>query len=162
MQLDYGVARAWRGLMGMILLLGLTALGAVSASAQQAAAGTPEAAVQAVITQSNAEAAQAIAAGDPTVMRDTSTDAYYQQVVALLTQMLANPVNGGVTSATLDDLTWGPTTINGATATATTFENWSFGFADGSTMQTGRERNVYTLVQQGGAWKVQADDHPDE
>ena len=45
------------------------------------------------------------------------------------------------------------------TAQANTTESWLTTFADGSTMQE-TDANVYTLVLQGGSWKIQDDQHP--
>jgi len=65
-----------------------------------------------------------------------------------------------VTSIQLTSLKWGAITLQGATtAQATTIEDWSTKFADGSTLQE-TDTNVYTLVLENGAWKVQADLHP--
>jgi hypothetical protein len=43
----------------------------------------------------------------------------------------------------------------------TVYETWSTTFQDGTTQQA-RDRNIYTLVQDNGTWKVQTDDHPDQ
>ena len=68
-------------------------------------------------------------------------------------------VANAVTRISLVKLEWGPISVNGATATATTYETWSTTFSDGTTMQS-RDTNVYTLVQQGGTWLIQADQQP--
>ncbi len=115
-------------------------------------------AIEAVITKGNQEEVQAVANQDPTVMQDTSTAAYYQQMVQTVNDLL----NSGVTSIQLDNLSWGPITLTDAnTAQATTSETWGTTFSDGST-QKQTDTNVYTLVLQNGAWKVQDDQHPDQ
>jgi Peptidase A4 family len=112
-------------------------------------------AIQQLIQRANDEQAQAITTGNPSVMSDTATDAHYQELV----QVNQNLVSSGVTSISLVKLEWGPINVNGATASATTYETWSTTFGDGTTMQS-RDTNVYTLVQNGGSWTVQADDQP--
>jgi hypothetical protein len=121
-----------------------------------AAAGSAEAAVQQVVLKGNAEQEQAIAAKDSSGMKDTSTDSYYQDLAQTNQDML----DSGVTAIRLVNIEWGATTVNGGSATVNTFETWWTQYSDGSTDQA-RDRNVYTLVQQNGAWKVQSDDHPD-
>jgi hypothetical protein len=113
-------------------------------------------AVMAVIQRANDEQQQAFAVHDPTVMRDTATTEYYDQLV----QIERDLENAGVSAIKLLKLEWGPVSVQDASAQATTYETWQTTWTDGSTEQD-RERNVYTLVQQAGAWKVQADDHPD-
>jgi len=61
----------------------------------------------------------------------------------------------------LVNIQWGPVSVQGNTATATTIESWRTVNRDGSTDDS-RDRNVYTLVQDGGAWKIQSDQHPDD
>src|SRR4029453_17540951 len=43
---------------------------------------------------------------------------------------------------------------------APTFETWATSYASGPT-EFARDRNVYTLVQDAGAWRVANNDHPD-
>ncbi|MGH2461225.1 MAG: G1 family glutamic endopeptidase [Chloroflexota bacterium] len=114
-------------------------------------------AIEAVIQKANNEQEQAFASQDDAVMRDTATSGYYAQLV----QTNRGLVDGGVSSIKLIKLEWGPMTLQSTTtAQATTFETWRTVFQDGTTEQD-RERNVYTLVQEGGAWKIQDDAHPD-
>jgi ketosteroid isomerase-like protein len=114
-------------------------------------------AIQGVIQRANAEQAQAIAARDPSAMADTSTSAHYRELQQINQDLLSN----GVTSIALAKLEWGPVTVNGTTATATTYETWSTTYTDGSTEQS-RDQNEYTLVQQqDGSWRIQSNDHPD-
>jgi len=114
------------------------------------------AAIRQVIERGNAEQVQAIATHDSSVMADTSTSRYYQELVRTNQQLL----DGGVVRIQLVKLEWGPLAINGTTATATTYETWRTVYADGVTEET-RDRNVYTLVWDGSTWRIDADDHPD-
>jgi hypothetical protein len=113
------------------------------------------AAIQAVIQKANAEQVQAISAQNPSVMADTATPAHYQQLVQINQNLLAQ----GVTSIQLPTLSWGPITINGSTATATSYETWVTTFSDSTTVQS-TDTNVYTLVQQNGSWVIQDDQQP--
>jgi Peptidase A4 family len=113
------------------------------------------AAIEAVIQRANNEQAQAIATQNPSVMSDTATPAHYQQLV----QLNQNLITQGVRSIQLTNLSWGPVTINGTTATATSYETWVTTFSDSTTMQS-TDTNVYTLVQQNGSWVIQDDQHP--
>src|SRR5437870_11008644 len=90
-------------------------------------------------------------------MAATATAEFYQQQVTNNEDL----VNNGVTDIKLENLEWGPITVNGNTASATVWETWSTTFDDGTTQQS-RDRNLYTLVLDNGTWKVQADDHPDQ
>lgn len=65
----------------------------------------------------------------------------------------------GVTNIRLTNLSWGPITINGPTATATTYETWITTFSDGTTVQS-TDINVYTLMQQAGGWIIQDNQQP--
>jgi ketosteroid isomerase-like protein len=118
---------------------------------------TTQQAIQDVIRKLDEAQAQAIASNDPNVMVPTATADFYQQQVAINQDL----VNNGVTEVKLLNLEWGQISVAGNTATATVYETWSTTFDDGTTEQA-RDRNVYTLVQENGTWKVQADDHPDQ
>jgi acetamidase/formamidase len=142
-----------------------TAVGA-RASATQAtqpvASGTPadpatQQAIQQVIQQVNQEQVQAIETNNPSVMQSTATAEFYQEQV----QNNQDLTDNGVTDIKLVNIEWGPITVNGNNASATDYETWSTTFDDGTTEQS-RDRNVYTLVNDNGTWKVQADDHPDQ
>ena len=144
-----------------------TAVGARSSatSAAQvvpAPGGTPadpatQQAIQQVIQQVNQAQVQAIETNNPSAMQPTATAEFYQEQVRNNQDLTDN----GVTDIKLVNIEWGPITINGNNATATDFETWSTTFDDGTTEQS-RDRNVYTLVNDNGTWKVQADDHPDQ
>jgi hypothetical protein len=127
-----------------------------------AAAGSPadpatQQAIQQVITQVNQAQVQAIQSNDPNVMAPTATSEFYQEQVATNQDLVDN----GVTDIKLINIEWGPILVNGDTAQATDYETWSTTFQDGTTEQS-RDRNVYTLINDNGTWKVQADDHPDQ
>jgi hypothetical protein len=113
-------------------------------------------AIQQVIQKGDQEQAQAFASNDPTVMQDTSTSDFYQTQVTTNQDLRAN----FVTDIQLKNIDWGAISVNGTSATATAFESWTTTYTDGTTEQS-RDRNVYTLVQQNGAWVISADDHPD-
>lgn len=136
-----------------------TPFASIGSATPAAGTGTPSAtdqAIMATIQRANNEQQQALAQGDPTVMRDTATPAYY----AMLVQTLRDLANGGVGSIKLLGLAWGPSTIQGTNAQATTFETWQTTFVDNTVAQS-RDRNVYSLVQQGSGWLIAADSHPD-
>ena len=160
-----------RGGLGLVLV-GLLGFGLVAragelpwAPAQTASAGAApvvaaqnsaqDGAIQGVIQRSNAEQAQAIAANDPSVMADTATSDYYQQLQQINADLLSN----GVKSIALANLEWGPITVSDTNATATTYETWQTTYSDGTSEQS-RDQNNYTLVLQNGSWKIASDDHP--
>jgi peptidase A4-like protein len=134
-----------------------TAAPAPTSAPTASPAGAAVEAIKAVIQQANQEQQQAVAAHDPTLMRDTATSTYYSQAV----QSLNDLASSGVTAIQLVNLDWGPIALQGTTtAQATTVETWRTTFADGSTLQEA-DTNVYTLVLENSAWKVQDDQHPD-
>lgn len=109
-----------------------------------------------MILKGDQEQEQALASHDSTVMKDTATTAYYQDIAQSNQDML----NNGVTAIKLLSIEWGDVTVNGSSATASNYETWRTQYSDGSTDEL-RDRNVYTLVQQNGSWKVDSDEHPD-
>ncbi|SRR6266511_1081622 len=115
-----------------------------------------EAAIQDVIARGNAAQVQAIARQDPTIVGDAAVAEYAQRLVRANRSMLSN----GITSIELVNLEWGPITVDGTSATATTFETWRTSYAAGPT-EFARDRNVYTLAHDGDAWRVTGNDHPD-
>ncbi len=130
---------------------------ALTHTASVASADDPTAAIQAVIQKANDEQQQAFAANDPTLMKDTSTSSYYNEMV----RTNRNLVDNGVKAIKLVKLEWGDVTVTSDTAaTATTYETWQTTYTDGTT-DVSRDQNVYTLVLDNGAWKIQGDDHPD-
>src|SRR5687768_4323947 len=78
------------------------------------------AAIQQVIQRANTEQSQALSMLNPSVMSDTATAGYYQQLVQTNQTLLSQ----GVTSIELTNLTWGLISVSGANATATTAETW--------------------------------------
>jgi hypothetical protein len=91
------------------------------------------------------------------VMADTATPEFYQEQQQTTQELVDN----GVSEIKLVKIEWGQISVNGTTATATAWETWSTTYSDGTTDQS-RDRNVYTLVNDNGTWKVSADAHPDE
>lgn len=133
-----------------------------AASTRATALATPTAdvitAVKAVIQRADDQQQQAFAAQDPTLMRDTATDDYYAELV----QTNQDLADNGVSAIALTKLEWGMIAQSSSTSVeATAFETWRTTYTDGRSVQQDPERNVYTVVLQGGAWKVQADQHPD-
>lgn len=112
-------------------------------------------AVKQVIARANAAQQKAFATGDASLMRDTATAAYYDE----LAQINSDLARGGVTGFTLVGIEWGDVTVSGTTATATAYETWRTSYSDGSRDQR-TDRNDYTLLLEGGAWKIQADVQP--
>jgi hypothetical protein len=109
-------------------------------------------AIQAVIQRNQQNRVQSLATSDPSTMSATSTASFYRQAVQVR-ELLAS---FGVTSLAPTHLTWGPISVDGNTATATTTETWHYTFKDGDAADS-VTTNVYTLVQQGGIWLIEAD-----
>ena len=119
--------------------------------------GSPEDSIQQAISRANQQQVDAIASRDPTPMRDTATDRYFRQAERVNQQLL----DSGVTKIELLRLEWGPVSIRGNVAEATTWETWATTAENGRTVQS-RERNLYRLLQQDGGWKIEANEHPDQ
>lgn len=119
--------------------------------------GSPEAAIQEVILRGNQQQEQAIATRDPSVMRDTSTDAHFREIADTNQALL----DAGITGIRLVNLEWGEISVIGERAVATTWETWATTFPRGGSDQS-RDRNVYVLVHQAGLWKIQTNEHPGE
>jgi hypothetical protein len=130
---------------------------ATPAEAASQSTTSDTAAIQEVIQHADSEQAQAIASGDPTVMQDTATPDYYQQLVQTNQALVSAAVSG----IQLSDIQWGPIAVNGTTATATSYETWTTTSSD-SSVQSSRGTNNYTLVQDKGQWKIQSDVNPDD
>ncbi|HEX2988104.1 MAG TPA: G1 family glutamic endopeptidase [Chloroflexota bacterium] len=127
-----------------------------SGPSSSAPSGNTTAAIKAVIEKGNQEEVQAFASQNPSLMADTATSTYYQQMVQNYNSM----ANSGVQSIQLLNLTWGNITQQDAnTAQANTTETWQTTYSDGSTTQD-TNANVYTLVLQNGSWKIQDDQQP--
>jgi hypothetical protein len=112
------------------------------------------AALQQVVQHSNDEQIQAIATSNPSLVADTVTGDYAQQLVASLRSML----DVHVSSISLVSLQWGPVTVaaDGASATVTTYETWHVDSAAGS-VDDEPTRNDYALVIDNGVWKIKSD-----
>ena len=114
------------------------------------------AAVHAVIQKADQEQADAFTKSDPTIMKDTATSSYYNQLVQTNSDMASN----GVAAIALVGIDWGQVALtNSTTARASDFETWQTTYSDGSSDQA-RELNTYVLVQQQGTWLIQSNDHP--
>ncbi len=136
-----------------LLVLSLGWSTPVAVAAQSAA----EQAIQDVILRGNVAQVQALANRDPALLGESSLSAYAQHLV----QTNQGLLDSGVASIELVNLEWGPISISGSSATATTFETWRTSYTDGPT-EFARDRNVYSLVQNAdGAWKLADAQHPD-
>ena len=113
------------------------------------------AAVKDVIARANQAQAQAYARNDPTLMRATATDSYYQELV----QTNQGIQSSGARSIELVSLDWVDVAVSGTSARATTNETWRTTYTDGSVAES-TDRNDYTLVLESGAWKISADVQP--
>jgi hypothetical protein len=113
------------------------------------------AAVKDVIERANQAQAQAYARNDPTLMRATSTDSYYQELL----QINQSLQTSGARSIEITNLDWIDVTVSGTTAQASTSETWRTIYSDGSTEES-TDRNDYTLVLQSGTWRISADVQP--
>src|SRR6266567_6215227 len=104
------IAAVLGGLLIVVVAAGVTVpSGAPAHQLWTTATGTltqgpadPQAAIQTVIQQSNTEQAQAVASGNPALMSDTATAAYYRQLVQLNQGLTAQ----GATGVELTKLTW--------------------------------------------------------
>lgn len=149
-------------ILAVVLLLGArpTALPVFGARAAQPSIGMPssaeEARVREVILRSNLQQEAAIASGDSSVMRETSTERYYRE----MERINASLIEAGVTKVELIAIEWGPATIEESVAEATTYETWAVSTQRGRVVMP-PERNIYRLVQQDGVWLIDANEHPD-
>ncbi|MGH2490342.1 MAG: G1 family glutamic endopeptidase [Candidatus Limnocylindria bacterium] len=112
-------------------------------------------AVKQVIERANQAQQKAFVSGDASLMRDTATASYYDE----LTQINSDLARGGVIGFSLVRIEWGDVMVSGLTATATAYETWRTTYSDGSQDQR-TDRNDYTLVLESGTWKIQADVQP--
>ena len=131
--------------------------GTPAASSAPAASSdqTLEAAVKQTIEAANQAQAKAFNTGDATLMRDTATASFYTD----LQQTNRDLASSGVRQIELVSTDFVSVSANGATATATTLETWRSTYTDGSADET-TARNDYTLVLEGGSWKIATDDQP--
>jgi hypothetical protein len=113
------------------------------------------AAVKGVVERANQAQAQAYARNDPTLMRATATDDYYQELL----QIHQGLQSSGARSIEITNLDWIDVTVSGTTAQASTSETWRTTYSDGSTEES-TDRNDYTLVLLSGAWRISEDVQP--
>ncbi len=116
-----------------------------------------EAAIREVVLRTNAQQEEAIANHDASVMADSATDRYYRETVETNESLLGS----GVIRIELVDLEWGPISVQGTRAEATTYETWAVTTREGRLVAP-PERNRYRLLQEDGVWKIDANEHPDE
>src|SRR5262249_33956468 len=115
----HGPRRGWIAAIVAALVVAAVALTVPAGAPLRRPWGDPPvAAVQTAVEQANREQAQALASGNPSLMSDTATTAYYRQLVQTNQDLAAQ----GATGLQLVQFGWGPVTINGGTATATTTE----------------------------------------
>lgn len=115
-----------------------------------------EAAIREVIERGNAAQSRAIALRDPSAVGEHAVAEYQQRLMRTNRALLAN----GVAEIELISIDWGPISVDGRSATATTLETWRTSFSAGPT-EFARDRNVYVLVLDNGVWRVAANEHPD-
>jgi hypothetical protein len=114
-----------------------------------------QAAIRDVLQKANQAQADAFAKNDATLMRRTSTDNHYAEMV----QINKDLASGGVTKIELLSMTVGDIAVNGATATATTTETWRSTYSDGTVDQS-TDQNDYVLVLANGAWRIESNTQP--
>jgi hypothetical protein len=131
----------------------VTPQGTIANSA--ATADASRQAVKDVIQRSNEAQATAVNTGDATAMRANVTAGYYAELLRINRDLTAS----GVTKIELLSTDWGDISVDGKSAKATTLETWRSTYQDGSSDEQ-TARNDYTLVLEGGAWKVDADEQP--
>lgn len=135
----------------------LLAPAARPASADARTADTvDQAAIKDVLRRANQAQAEAFAKQDPTLMRPTSTDAHYQELVSVNNDLAA----GGVRRIDLLDIRFGAIAVQGDHATATTIETWRSTYRDGTTDQR-TDQNDYSLVRAADGWKIDSNSQPD-
>ena len=147
------MARLGGGLAVLGFVLGLAASVTPTAAAPLAQESA-NVIVQQVVQRSFEQQVQAIAARNPGLVADTSTDDYNRQLTKILQDML----DSKVTAIKLLQLQWGPITVaaDGASATVTTYETWEIASVYG-TVEFAPARNDYTLVPDRGTWRIKSD-----
>jgi hypothetical protein len=141
---------AWAAGLALTVLLAILVLGGLQQTFQQPLTD-PQPTVQQVIEKADFEQERAVATNDPSVMSDTATPSYFLRLVQANQQMLGQ----GVVGTELTNLTWGTVSLNGTTASATSYETWVTAFADGTTSES-TDTKIYTLVQQDGTWLIES------
>lgn len=128
---------------------------ATTAPAASASDQTLEAAVKQAVEAANQAQAKAFNTGDATLMSATATSSFYTELL----QTNRDLASSGVRQIDLVSTDFVSVSASGASATATTLETWRSTYTDGSVDET-TARNDYTLVLDGGAWKIATDDQP--
>jgi hypothetical protein len=127
-------------------------IGAAPASTSTSSSATDtatQAAIKDALQKANEAQAAAFANNDPSLMRATSTDAHYAEMVQINNEL----ANGGVTKIELLKISFGDIAISGTTATAATTETWRSTYSDGTNDQS-TDQNDYALVLENGTWKI--------
>jgi hypothetical protein len=114
-----------------------------------------QAAIKDVLQKANQAQADALAKNDPSLMRATSTDTHYAEMV----QINRDLASGGVTKIELLSMTFGDISVNGATAVATTTETWRSTYSDATVGQS-TDQNEYSLLLQNGVWRIESNTQP--
>jgi hypothetical protein len=139
-----------------MMLRVLALLLAVAFVQPAAAQPSAEVAIQEAIVQGNAAQVQALAMGDPSPLRSIASGVYYQR----LARTHQGLMRSGATSIELVNIEWGPITVFGASAMATTFETWRTTYSTGPT-EFARDRNEYALaIDEAGVWRVLDNSQP--
>src|SRR5438067_6974472 len=135
---------------------GVTGTGATATPAATSAVVTDDvSAVRQTLQQANEAQQQAFNQSQPQLLLDTATTAHYDELVQIDTALR----NRGVTAIALVSIRFDQISVSGSTADAVTTETWRATSADGSTAED-TSQNDYTLVLEGGSWKVQSDVQP--
>jgi hypothetical protein len=136
------------------LAVGATAA-AAAPSANRFADDALNARLQQVVQHSNDEQIQAIATNNVSLVSDSVTGQYAQQLTSTLQEMITVDK---VTGISVIAMQWGPVTVaaDGSSATVTTVETWRIVSAAGS-VDDAPTRNDYTLVPDNGVWKITSD-----
>ena len=147
--------RLGRGLAALGVMFVLVATAAAAAPGRTTLADdTVITAVQQAIQHSNDEQVQAIASRNVSLVTDSVTGDYAQQLTSTLQDMLDHHV----TSIALLNLQWGPITVaaDGSGAVVTTYETWRV-VSTAGTVDDAPTRNEYTVVLDSGTWKIKSD-----
>ena len=147
--------RLGRGLAALGVMFVLVATAAAAAPGRTTLADdTVITAVRQAIQHSNDEQVQAIASRNVSLVTDSVTGDYAQQLTSTLQDMLDHHV----TSIALLNLQWGPITVaaDGSGAVVTTYETWRV-VSTAGTVDDAPTRNEYTVVLDNGTWKIKSD-----
>ena len=138
----------------MFVLIASATVAAAAPGTSALADDTVTTTLQQVVQRSNDEQVQAIASRNVSLVSDTVTGDYAQQLTSVLQDMLDHHV----TSIALLNLQWGPITLaaDGSSASVTTYETWRVVSTAGS-VDDAPTRNDYTLALDNGTWKIKAD-----